>query len=98
MVIRYRDGSYVEGVFQKLEGTTVCAAVAGIDRLAEYTLIHDQWTSKTGFVVTFEFPVKDRVDHSRILPALRALGEGECAAGGDCALRRMSGGGEELVN
>ena len=42
MVIRYSDGSYVEGVIHRLEGATVRAAVAGLDDAVEYRLMQDK--------------------------------------------------------
>ena len=98
MVIRYFDGSYVEGVINRLEGRTVRALVVGVDDAVEYTLIQDKWTSESGVVVTFEFPIEKRMDLLRNLPAMMGEGEGHCAAGGDCALRRISVAGAGQVN
>jgi hypothetical protein len=82
MVIRYSDGSYVDGVIHRLEGATLRAAVAGLDDAVEYTLIQDRWISETGLLVTFEFPIERGLDLFQIMPG--------CAAGGDCLLRRTS--------
>jgi hypothetical protein len=98
MVIRYFDGSYVEGVINRLEGRTVRAVVAGVDDAVEYTLIQDKWTSESGVVVTFEFPAEKVTDLFRHMPVMLAEREGHCAAGGDCALRRISGSGAGPVN
>jgi hypothetical protein len=100
MVIRYSDGSYVEGVLHRLAGATLRAAVAGIDDAVEYTLMHDKWISETGLPVTFEFPVEKAMDLCQIMPRQVMPGqvmpgmigqlEAGCAAGGDCVLRRTS--------
>ena len=98
MVIRYSDGSYVEGVIHRLEGATVRAAVAGIDDAVGYTLIHDKWVSETGLVVTFEFPMEIGIDLFRIMPPMIGERDPRCAAGGDCVLRRTSGSCAGPVN
>jgi hypothetical protein len=91
MVIRYADGSYVEGVIYRLEGATMRAAIAGIDDAVEYTLIHDQWISETGLTVTLEFPIEIGMDLFQVMPRTTADREARCAAGGDCVLWRTSG-------
>jgi hypothetical protein len=98
MVIRYFDGSYVEGVINRLEGRTVRAVVAGVDDAVEYTLIQNKWTSESGLVVTFEFPVEKVLDRFRNIPVMMGERDGHCAAGGDCALRRISGASAGQVN
>jgi hypothetical protein len=75
MVIRYSDGSYIEGAIHRLEGATMRAAVAGIDDAIEYTLIRDKWISETGLVVTFEFPMEKGMGLFRIMPG--TIGERE---------------------
>jgi hypothetical protein len=97
VLIRYADGSSVEGTLHRLEGYTVRATVAGIDDAIDYSLVQNKWTSATGSVVTFEFTVQSGQDlcHSMLL---RGRGAAECAAGGDCALRRMSGSCPGTVN
>jgi hypothetical protein len=95
MIIRYCDGSYVEGVIHRLEGGTLRVTVAGLDDAVEYTLFEDGWTSETGYGVTFEFTVQREMD---LLPAMMGAGAPGCAAGGDCVLRRMPGSGPVLVN
>src|ERR1700719_566307 len=71
MVIRYSDGSYVEGVIHRLQGGTVRAAVAGVDDVIEYRLVREQWTSEMGVVVTFEFTLglEKGMDRFQIMPA-----------------------------
>ena len=91
MVIRYVDGSYVEGAIRQLDGDTVRIAIAGIDHTVEYQFIQGRWTSRTGVQVTFEFPREQAIDLIRRLPPAKRGEEGQCAAGGDCALRRLSG-------
>ncbi|HXB68607.1 MAG TPA: hypothetical protein VNY05_10205 [Candidatus Acidoferrales bacterium] len=107
MVIRYSDGSYVQGVIHRLQGGTVRAAVAGVDDAIEYRLIRDQWTSEMGVVVTFEFilDLEKGLDLFQVAPVMigeveasRELEGARCAAGGDCVLRRMSGSGMGRVN
>jgi hypothetical protein len=98
MVIRYSDGSYVEGVLHRLEGATVRAAVAGIDDAVEYTLMQDQWISETGLVVTFEFPNEKAKNLFQMAPRMTSAREAGCAAGGDCVLRRTSGSCAGPVN
>ena len=96
MIIRYADGSYVEGVIHRLECGTLRATVAGIDDAVEYILFEDGWTSETGDDVTFEFTLQREVD---VLMGMMGASEPRCAAGGDCVLRRMPGtGGPVLVN
>jgi hypothetical protein len=90
MVIRYSDGSYVEGVIHTLEGATVRAAIAGIDDAVEYTLIQDKWISEMGLVVTFEFPIEKGMDLCQIMPRMAGGRVAGCAAGGDCVLRQTS--------
>ena len=70
MVIRYSDGSYVEGVIYRLQGGTVRAAVAGVDDVIEYRLVREQWTSELGVVVTFEFTLglEKGMDRFQIMP------------------------------
>ena len=98
MVIRYSDGSYVEGVIHRLEGATVRAAIAGIDDAVEYTLIQDKWISEMGLVVTFEFPIEKGMDLCQIMPRMVCQPEAGCAAGGDCVLRRTSRSCASTVN
>ena len=92
MIIRYSDGSRVEGVVHRLERGTLRATVAGIDDVVEFILFEDGWTSEMGEGVTFEFTVQREVD------VMMGAGESGCAAGGDCVLRRMPGTGPVLVN
>jgi hypothetical protein len=82
MIVRYADGSHVEGVIHSLERGTLRATLAGGDDAVEYTLVGNGWTSETGEDVTFEF----------------AAGGPACAAGGDCILRHIQGTGPVLVN
>jgi hypothetical protein len=98
MVIRYADGSYVDGVIHKLEGGTLRAVVAGLDDAVEFTLVRDEWISESGNAVTFEFPLKSGVRLLDIMPAMIGEGAGHCAAGGDCVLRRASNPGSGLPN
>ena len=96
IIIRYSDGSYVEGVIHRLQCGTLRATVAGIDDAVEYILFQDGWTSETGDDVTFEFTPQRDVD---VLMGMTGARERQCAAGGDCVLRRMPGtGGPVLVN
>jgi hypothetical protein len=96
MVIRFTDGSSVEGVIHRLECGTLRATVAGVDDAVEYTLFQEGWTSETGEDVTFEFTMQRDVD---VVMGMMRASEAECAAGGDCVLRRMPGtGGPVLVN
>jgi hypothetical protein len=94
-IIRYSDGSYVEGVIHRLERGTVRATVAGINDAVEYTLVADAWTSEMGHGVTFEFTMQREVN---VCPGMMGAGAPECAAGGDCVLRRMPGPGPVRVN
>ena len=96
MIIRYPDGSYVEGVIQRLERGTLRATLAGVDDAVEYTLIEDGWTSEMGEGVTFEFTMHREVDCW-----LGMIEEGTpvCAAGGgECVLRQMPGSDGVRVN
>jgi hypothetical protein len=96
MIIRYSDGSCVEGVIHRLESGTLRATVAGIDDAVEYILLEDGWTSETGDDVTFEFTLQREVE---VLMEMMGASEPRCAAGGDCVLRRMPDtGGPVLVN
>jgi hypothetical protein len=95
MIIRYADGSYVEGVIHRLECGTLRATVAGIDDAVEYILFEDGWTSETGDDVTFEFILQREVD---VVTGMMGAGRPGCAAGGDCVLRRMPGSGPIPVN
>jgi hypothetical protein len=97
MFIRYPDGSYVEGAIHRIEGSTVRATVGGVDDAIEYTLIQNGWTSQSGVVVTFEFTPGRGLDLFQIAPAKIVEAAAECAAGGDCALRRISDSGSGLV-
>lgn len=95
MIIRYADGSYVEGVIHRLECGTLRATVAGIDDAVEYILFEDGWISETGDDVTFEFILQREVD---VVTGMMGAGRPGCAAGGDCVLRRMPGSGPTPVN
>ena len=95
MIIRYSDGSYVEGVIHRLEHGSLRATVAGIDDAVEYTLFDDGWISEHGDDVTFEFTVHREVN---VMLGMMGTGEPRCAAGGDCVLRRIPGSGPVLVN
>ena len=90
MVIRYSDGSFIDGVIHRLEGGTLRAAVTGLDDAVEFRLIRGEWVSDSGNAVTFEFPISIRAELLDILPAASAAEVGHCAVGGDCLLRRMS--------
>ena len=90
MIIRYSDGSFVNGVIHSLEGCIIRAAVAGFDDAVEFRLIEEEWISEGGAIVTFEFLVKDHVEPIAILPELSDSGAPGCAAGGLCILRRIS--------
>jgi hypothetical protein len=92
MIIRYSDGSWVEGLLHRLERGTLRATVAGIDDAVEYTLFEDGWISELGDDVTFEFTVQREMD------VMMGAGEPGCAAGGNCILRRIPGTGPVLVN
>jgi hypothetical protein len=98
MLIHYPDGSYVEGAIHRLDGNTLRAKVEGVDHAVEYTLIHNVWTSKMGVVVTFEFTMPRAPDLFQVTPARFGEGVPGCAAGGDCALRRISDAGGGLVH
>ena len=98
MVIRYSDGSFIDGVIHRLEGGTLRAAVTGLDDAVEFRLIRDEWVSESGNAVTFEFPISIRAELLDILPAAGAEGVGHCAVGGDCLLRRMSSMGSGPLN
>lgn len=96
MIVRYSDGSFVEGVVHRLVGSSLRATIAGADDAVEYTLFEDGWTSEMGAGVTFEFMLHREVD---LLPeTMRAGEEAACAAGGECVFRRMPGSGPVLVN
>jgi hypothetical protein len=92
MIIRYSDGSWVEGLLHRLERGTLRATVVGIDDAVEYTLFEDGWISELGDDVTFEFTVQREMD------VMMGAGEPGCAAGGNCILRRIPGTGPVLVN
>lgn len=98
MLIRYPDGSYAEGAIHRLEGNTLRTTVAGVDDAVEYTLVQNGWTSKTGVVVTFDFTSARGMDLFQVETARLDEGVPGCAAGGDCALRRISDSGAGLVN
>ena len=102
MVIRYCDDSYVEGAIHGLESGTVHATVEFVEEAIKYTLIQGRWTAEMGAVVTFEFPLERGWNLCQIMPAQimpAMIGEGAaCSAVGDCAFRRMSGPGINLMN
>ena len=98
MVIRYSDGSYIDGVIHRLEGSVLRAEVAGRDDAVEFRLVRDQWISESGNAVTFEFPLRIRAELFEIAPPIDSDGFGHCAVGGDCLLRRMSGTGDSPLN
>jgi hypothetical protein len=98
MLIHYPDGSYVEGAIHILEGNTMHAKVEGVDDAVVYTLVQNLWTSKLGIIVTFEFTTGEGMDLFEAPPARTGEGAAGCAAGGDCALRRMSDAGAGLVH
>jgi hypothetical protein len=89
MLIRYADGSYVDGMIQSLDGGRLWVAAAGLDQDVEFTLVGREWVSASGNPVTFEFPV--RVS-SELFHIAGSQQDGNCAAGGDCVLRRMCEG------
>ena len=91
MIIRYSDGSFVEGSIHRLQGGTLRATVAGVDDTVEYTLLHGRWTSEMGAPVTFEFPLDRVLEYLPVPRAASDAGDSDCAAGGDCALRRIAG-------
>jgi hypothetical protein len=86
MLIRYPDGSFVEGIIQKLQGGLLWVAVAGLDNEVEFVLVDREWVSASGSIVTFEFPVKVS---SELFDIVVSEEDGKCAAGGDCVLRKM---------
>jgi hypothetical protein len=90
MIIRYSDGSFVNGVIHSIEGSTIRAAVAGFDDAVEFTLIADDWISAGGAPVTFEFLLKEQVDPFAVLFDRSDPTPAACAAGGHCLLRRIS--------
>jgi len=99
MIIRYADGSYAHAAICRLTGGTLNAAVAGVEGAVEFRLIRGAWTTGRGLVVTFEFPHEVAVALLRTMAGTSMSEEpGECVAGGDCVLRRISaaGGGEPL--
>jgi hypothetical protein len=95
MLIRYADGSFVEGMIQRLEGGILWVTAAGLDREVEFLLIDREWVSESGSTVTFEFPVRVSTE---IFDIVGADEDGRCAAGGDCVLRRMWSGGCSPAN
>jgi hypothetical protein len=95
MIVRYSDGSWVEGVIHSLERGTLRATVAGIDDAVEFILFEDGWTSEAGDDVTFEFTLQREVE---VMMEMTGAREPGCAAGGDCVLRRIPGTGPVLVN
>jgi hypothetical protein len=95
MLIRCADGSFVEGVIQRLEGGLLWVAVAGVDDEVEFVLIDREWVSESGRAVTFEFPAKVSTELFEIVGAGE---DGKCAAGGDCVLRRMWSEGSLPIN
>jgi hypothetical protein len=95
MLIRYADGSFVEGMIQRLEGALLWVAVAGLDTEVEFVLVDREWLSESGSAVTFEFPMKVSTELFDIVVSDE---DGRCAAGGDCVLRRMWTGGAAPAN
>jgi hypothetical protein len=95
MIVRYADGSWLEGVIHRLERDTMRATVAGLDDAVEYTFVQGEWTSERGVGVTFEFASHRQED---LWLGLTGGEEPLCAAGGDCLLRRMPGTGPSVVN
>jgi hypothetical protein len=89
MLIRYPDGSFVEGMIQRLEGGLLWVSVAGLDREVEFVLVDREWVSESGSAVRFEFPVKVSTE---LFDIVASDEDGKCAAGGDCVLRRMWSG------
>ena len=85
MIVRYSDGSYVEGIIHRLERGSLRATVAGVEYAVEYTLVEEGWTSERGDGVTFEFIAQEGVD---LLLGMIGAEEPRCAAGGDCLFRR----------
>jgi hypothetical protein len=94
MIIRFTDGSSVEGVIHWLECGKMRATVAGFGDAVEYTLFQGGWTSETGEDVTFEFTMQRDVD---VVMGMMRASEAACAAGGDCVLRRMPGTGDPVL-
>jgi len=86
MLIRYADGSFVEGTIQRIDGGLLWVSVDGLDNTVEFVLVDREWVSESGSAVTFEFPVKVSTELFDIIVSDE---EGKCAAGGDCVLRRM---------
>jgi hypothetical protein len=95
MLIRYADGSFVEGIIQRLEGGLLWVAVAGLDNDVEFVLVDSEWVSGSGSPVKFEFPVRVSTELFDIVVSDE---DGKCAAGGDCVLRRMWSGGSSPAN
>ena len=90
MIIRYSDGSFVNGVIHSIEGSTIRAAVAGFDDAIEFRLIEEDWISEGGATVTFEFLLKENTDPLATRAELSDPINPGCAAGGHCLLRRIS--------
>lgn len=95
MLIRYPDGSFVEGMIQRLEAGLLWVTVAGLDREVEFLLVDREWVSESGSAVTFEFPVKVSTE---LFDIVATDEDGRCAAGGDCVLRRVWSGGCSPAN
>jgi hypothetical protein len=62
MIIRYSDGSCMEGVLHRLDRGTLRASISGLNDAVEYTLTQEGWCSETGHVVTFEFTLDRELD------------------------------------
>ena len=90
MLIRYADGSSIEGVIHGLEGATLKTAVAGANTAAQFTLVQNEWVSESGLAVTFEFSPQTVPDLLDMMLVMATSGAGQCAAGGDCVLRRTT--------
>jgi hypothetical protein len=94
MIVRYEDGSMAHAVIYRLTGANLRAAVEGTDDPVDFSLIRGKWITDRGAGVTFEFPIEIGMEFIQTLTDL-ALSEEHpgCAAGGECAIRRLAQSG-----
>lgn len=94
VIIRYEDGSTTHAVIYRLIGGTLRAAVEGTDGPVDFKLIRGKWISNRGAGVTFEFPIEIGMEFLQTLTDLAdSEGDGHCATGGECLIRRMAESG-----
>ena len=74
MIIRYRNGMFVEAVILSLTGSKMRVALKDGDDVAEFRVVKDTWISEDGEPVTFDFTLSILAAAGIVPPADLAAG------------------------